>query len=154
MKNDMGFGRWRVKSCNWRKSHVRFGSCQPTPVYTGNILVSFISLSAHCCSWLDAICLVKLKGAVSSVWMFSVEASILLKVVLAVRLLVCVQLCFVNPWLYVLKDYYLCFTDEEDRLTSLASLVCCPAERCQLCSFSFPLPLVQHSCYHSNNTFP
>lgn len=146
MKNAIGFGRWSVKSCQiW---------ILPTYSSLYNILVSFIGLSAHCCSWLDAICLVKVRGAVSSSWMFSLEASILLKVFLAVRLLVCVQLCLVNPWLDVLKDYHLCFTDEEDRPASLALLVCCPAECWVLCSFSFLLPLIQHSCYHSNNTFP
>ena len=67
--------------------------------------------------------------------MFSLEASILLKVLLAVMLLVYLQFCFVNPWLDVLKEYHLHFIDAEDRLTSLDSLVCCTAEQGQLHSF-------------------
>lgn len=82
--------------------------------------------------------------------MFSLEESILLKVLLAVMLLVYLQFCSVNPWLDVLKEYHLCFSDAEDRLTSLASLVCCTAEEGQLCSF--PSLLIQCLCYHSNTT--
>lgn len=85
------------------------------------------------------ICLLKVKGAVFSAWTFSLEASILLNVFLAFKLLVYLQFCFVNPWLDVLK---------EDRLTSLASLVCYTAEQGQLQSLL--CLLIQCSCYHSN----
>jgi len=80
--------------------------------------------------------------------MFSLEASIVPKVLLAVMLLVCLQFCFVNPWLDVLKECHLRFTNAEDRLTSLASLVCCSADQSQLPSF--PSLLIQCSSCCSN----
>lgn len=73
MKNAIGLGRYRVNSCNRRQSHVRLRSYQPSPPHTRNTLVSFISLSADCCSdqaviqtWLDTICSLKVKGVVHS----------------------------------------------------------------------------------------
>lgn len=127
-----GLGRCRMNSYNRKQSHVRFRSNQPSLPHTRNTLVSFISLSADCCSdqvviqtWLDTICSLKVTGVVHSAWMFSLEAGILLKVLFGCHtFLVSLQFCFVNPWLGVLKECHLCFTSAEDIPCLLGMLYC------------------------------
>lgn len=140
MKNGKGLGGCRVNSYNRRQSYVRFWSYQPTPPHTRNALVSFISLSAHCCSdnvviqtWLDTICSLKVKGVVCSAWMFSLEAGVLLKVLLGCHVACLFAVFFVNPWLSVLKECHLCFTCAEDIpcLLGAGQLHSCP-----LCQYS------------------